>query len=463
MRQGVQFAVSMVLARILAPEDFGVVAMLALFVGVAGIFIDSGLSAALIQRQNTTHTDESTVFFFNMGMGALMAMLLCLLAPWIATFFQQSILVYLTYAMAFNVFLNAFGSIHVTLLTKEMNFRTIAKVGGIASLLSGAFAVLLAAQNFGVWSLVGQVMVSSIITVFLLWIWHPWRPSWTFNTTSLRSFFRFGGYEMAANLLDVFSTNLNLILIGKFFTVRDVGFYDRAQRTQQLPVTVMMGVINRVAFSVFSSVAEDKARLVRGVRKAQINAMIVNLPILISVIILAEPLILTLFGDQWLPTVPILQVLAVAGLIWPLHVMNLTVLKAQGRTDLFFWITILKKVVTIGLAVVASFYGIMAIAWAMVGSSLFAYFVNAHYSKIFLGYGALKQLRDLLPIILAVIPMALVTYSLLGVVHASPPIKLVAISAIGCLAYILTCLLVCKETMNEFLAAAGIMNRQGQE
>jgi O-antigen/teichoic acid export membrane protein len=436
--------------------------MLALFVGVAGIFIDSGFSSALIQRQTITHTDESTVFFFNLGMGAVVALLLCLAAPWIATFFKHPILIYLSYAMALNLFLSALASIHITLLTKEMNFKTIAKVGGTASLVSGILAIVLASQDFGVWSLVGQALMSSTITVLLLWVWHPWRPTWTFSFVSLSSFFRFGGYEMAANLTDVFSINLNLILIGKLFSVREVGFYSRAQNTQQLPITVMMGIINRVAYTAFSSSADDKARLVRGLKKAQVASMIVNTPVLVGVIILAEPLVLTLFGEQWSPVVPILQVLAVAGLMWPLHVMNLTVLRAQGRSDLFFWITILKKVVGISMTIAASFYGVMAIAWAQVVISILGYMVNAHYTKVFLGYGAFKQLRDLVLILLAVMPMAFAMYLLLGLVHASQPIKLLIIGIVGCVTYLLTCRLICKETMYELLALVGFRTQLKQ-
>lgn len=461
LRQGMQFIVLVVLARILAPEDYGVIAMLGLFVGVAGIFIDSGFSSALIQRQNTTHIDESTVFFFNLAMGFVVALLLCVAAPWIATFFKQPVLRYLTYAMALNLFVNTFGSIHTTLLTKELHFKTIAQVGGVASLLSGALAIILATQGFGVWSLAGQTLSASVISVVLLWVWHPWRPAWIFSFASLRSFFRFGGYEMAANLTDVFSTNLYLIMIGKMFSVRDVGFYDRAQKTQQLPIVLMMGIINRVAYSAFSSAAYDKAKLVRGLRKAQAISMFVNTPLLFGLALMAEPLVATLFGKQWLASVPVLQVLALAGLFWPLHLLNLSLLKAQGRSDLFFWITIFKKVVTISLTVVASFQGIMAIAWAQVVASIFAYLINAHYSKVFLDYGAVKQLRDLSVNFMAVIPMAAAVYLITDTMQLAQPIKLVLASIVGGGIYLLTCRLVCAEILYEFLRLAGVRTRSG--
>ena len=455
MRQGVQFAVTIVLARILAPEDFGLIAMLGLFIGIAGIFIDSGFSSALIQRQNVTHADESTVFFFNLGMGALTATLLCAAAPWISSFFKQPVLQYLTYAMAFNLFLGAFGSIHSTLLNKEMNFKTTAKVGVVSSLVAGVFAIYMAIQGYGVWSLAGNAVASGIVTVILLWLWHPWRPAWTFSSFSLRSFFRFGGYTMAATLTDVFSTNLYLIVIGKLYSIRDVGFYSRAQSTQQLPITLMMNIINRVAFSTFSTVAEDKARLARGLRKAQAIFMFVNMPVLVGIIILAKPLVLTLFGEKWLPCVPILQVLGLGGLLWPLHVLNLNILMAQGHSDLFFKITMLKKVFTISLTVAASFYGVMAIAWTQFAVSILAYFVNTHYTYKLLGYGGIKQLRDLASNFVAVIPMSVIVYLTTATVKTLPIVELGLATIAGGVVYLLTCRLLCAELLNECLLLAG--------
>lgn len=462
MRQGVQFIVSVVLARILAPEDFGVIAMLAMFIGVAGIFIDSGFSSALIQRQHTTHTDESTVFFFNLGMGAVTALLLCAAAPWIAAFFKQPVLQYLTYAMAFNLFAGAFGSIHGTLLSKEMNFKTVAKVGVVSSAVAGVLAIYMASQGYGVWSLAGHTMASGIVSVLLLWLWCPWRPGWTFSFASLRSFFSFGGYQMAATLTDIFSTNLYLILIGKLYSVRDVGLYSRAQNTQQLPITLMIGVINRVAFSTFATVAEDKARLVRGLRQAQAISMLVNTPVMLGVIILAEPLVLTLFGAQWLPCVPILQVLGLGGLLWPLHVLNLNILMAQGRSDLFFRLTMFKKVFTISLTVAASFYGVMAIAWVQVVISVFAYFANTHYTKVLLDYGGWKQLSDLTMNFAAVIPMAVAIFFINDMMQTLPMIKLIAASIMGGGVYWLTCRLLCAELLNECLSMAGVRGRPVQ-
>lgn len=459
MRQGVQFAVSVVLARILTPEDFGVVALLALFIGVGTVFIESGLGSALVQRKHTTYTDESTVFFFNLGMGVVCMVSLCAFAPWIAAFFAQPVLQYLSYAMALSLFVGTFGSVHTALLNKEMDFKTTAKVGVASSVVGGALAIFMASQGYGVWSLVGHTVASGLATVLLLWMWHPWRPGWNFSVQSLRSLYRFGGYDMASTLLDVFASNLYLILIGKMFSVRDVGLFNRARNTQLMPIAVMMAIVQRVAFSAFSSVAEDKARLVRGLRQAQAAAMFINTPVMVCVIMLAEPLVLTLFGDQWLPCVPMLQVLGLGGFLWPLHILNLNVLRAQGRSDLKFRIEVIKKVLAISLTVTASFYGVMAIAWAQVALSVSGYFINTHYTRVLLAYGGLDQLRDLAMNFVAVIPMATAVYLVADFMQTMPILELLVGGVIGGGIYLLTCRVLCAELLQESLVLAGVRSR----
>ena len=456
MRQGVQFVVTVILARILVPEDFGIIAVLTLFIGVATVFADCGLGSALVQRQNTTHTDESTVFFFNIGMGAVCGALLCMAAPWIASFFDQPLLQYLSYAMALNLFVGAFGSIHTTLLNKEMNFQTTTKVGGVSSVLAGAVAIYMASQGYGVWSLVGHTVVSGIVTVVLLWVVHPWRPGLSFSSASLRSLFRFGGYEMVSTLLDVFVTNLYAILIGKMYSVRDVGLFARARNTQLVPVTMMLSIVQRVAYSTFSSVSDDKARLVRGLRQAQAVAMFVNLPIMVGVIVLAEPLVLILFGEQWLPCVPMLQVLGLGGVLWPLSILNLNVLRAQGHSGLRLRIEVIKKVVAISLTVAASYYGIMAIAWAQVVISVCTYYANTHYTKVLLAYSGCCQLRDLSMNFVAVVPMATAVYLMADVMHTMPVIEILVAGTLGFGIYLLTCRFLCAELLNQSLVLTGV-------
>ena len=225
---------------------------------------------------------------------------------------------------------------------------------------------------------------------------------------------------------------------------------------------MMLSIVQRVAFSAFSSVAEDKARLVRGLRQAQAVAMFINLPIIVGVIVLAEPLVLTLFGEQWLPCVPMLQVLGLGGILWPLGILNLNVLRAQGHSNLRLRIEVIKKVIAISLTVAASYYGIMAIAWAQVVISVCMYYANTHYTKVLLAYSGLHQLRDLSINFVAVIPMAAAVYLLSDVMQTLPIIELVVAGAAGCGIYLLTCRVVCAELLNDSLVLAGFRVRPVQ-
>lgn len=459
LRLGFQFLVSILLARLLSPEDFGLLAMLYLFIGLASLFIDSGFSAALIQRQNITFEDESTVFFFNLGAGLVVALTLCLAAPWIATFFSQPTLQGLIYVMALNLFLSAFGSIQNVLLTKRLDFKALMKIGVVSSSLSGILAVALAWQGFGVWSLALQILASTGITVTLLWLWHPWRPQWVFSLSALHSLFRFGGFLLLSNFLDTLYTQLYSVIIGKLFSVRELGFYTRAASTQQLPVTVLTNVLNRVAFPIFSAAASDKEQLARGVRKALRTIMLFVIPAMLGLVVVAEPLVITLFGMKWLPSVPVLQILCLAGLLWPLHVINLNVLMAQGHSNLFFRIEVLKKIIgTIAIGV-ASFHGILAIAWSQVAVGVLGFLLNAYYTGKFLGYSAWNQTWDLLPYFVVSILMVIVLWPIHIYSDLHSTAQLVVIVGLGVFLYFLGCRLFHLTAFNELWALIFRRNR----
>jgi teichuronic acid exporter len=465
LRQGLQFFVSILLARLLSPEEFGLLAILSVFTGVATLFIDSGLNSALVQRQDITRKDESTVFFFNLVTGLLTALGLCLSAPWIATFFEQPVLQEkipvmtsdlftipwiaaffeqpvlqgLTYVMALNLFVGSFGSIQGVLLVKALDFKTLMKINAVASLLSGVLAVFLAWKGFGVWSLALQTLASTMISVMLLWLCHPWRPQWVFSLVSLRSLFRFGGFMLLSGLLDTLYTRLYSVIIGKLYSARELGFYTRADNIQQLPVGVLTNVLNRVAFPVFSAAAADKARLALGVRKVLRMIMLFNIPAMLGLMAVAEPLVITLIGEKWLPSVPILQVLCLAGMMWPLHVINLNVLMAQGHSNLFFRIEILKKIIGAAAIVLASLHGILAIAWSQVAVSALCFMINAYYTGVFLEYSAWKQTRDFLPCLAVSMLMVLAIWPIHIYSALQPAVQLGLMIGLGIFVYLLAC------------------------
>jgi len=437
LRQALALAISIVLARLVSPEEFGTIALLSLFTGVASTFVNSGFSSALIQRQDVDLTDEATVFWFNLVMGIIVGVSLWAAAPAIARFFEKPILVPLTAVMALNIFLSALGSIHVTLLSKRLDFRTFMKVGAAATIVSGVVAVVMAWRGFGVWALAIQALVATSTTTALLWYFSRWRPVLVFSPASARRLFGFGGYLLGSKLLEVAYDRLYTLLIGRLYGVRDLGFYNRAEGTKNIAADFLTDILARVAFPVFSAAAGDNARLRRGAQLALRAIMLVNVPIMLGLAAVAEPLVLTLFGTRWLPAVPVLQVLCLGGVFWPLQVINLNALLAQGHSHLFFRLEMLKRVVGVSFLAIGALFGVMGIAWGQVAFGPLAFAINAHYSKRLLGYGVVAQTRDMAPALAIAIPMAIGTYWVGTFIHLGPAPKLLALTGLGATSYVL--------------------------
>ena len=411
LRQGLQLGISIALARILSPDEFGTIALLYLFTGIASAFVDGGFSSALVQRQDVTHTDVSTVFWFNLVIALIVALALAASAPAIAGFFHRAILVPLTQVLALNILISALGSVHGTLLNKRLDFRIQMKIGGVTTFISGGVAMVMAWKGYGVWALAAQTVAASLVTTVLLWLFSSWRPTWVFSFDSVRRLFGFGGYMLASGLLDIVYNRIYTLLIGKFYGVQELGFYNRADSTKQLPVGVLTGILGRVAFPIFSAAAHDTPQLRRGVRLALRGMMLLNVPMMLGLAATADPLVHVLFGAKWLPAVPIMQVLCIGSVFWPLHVINLNVLMAQGHSHLFFRLEVVKKIVGSIFLIVGTFFGVLGIAWSQVAFGVVAFVINAHYSHKHLDYGALDQLRDFLPTFWVALVMAALIYS----------------------------------------------------
>lgn len=409
LRQGLSFVVSIGLARLLSPEEIGTIGLLYLFTGIAGVFVDSGLSAALIQKQDTTHTDESTVFWFNLAMGLLVTILLWILAPVIAHFYEQPALIPITQILALNILGFAAGSIHVTLLTKRLDFRTLLIIGAIATSLSGTVAIIMAMQGFGVWALVAQMLIATGATTFQLWLFNRWRPALIFDCKSFRRLFGFSGYLLATGLLNVIYNSSFSLLIGRFYGVRDAGFYGLADNTQQFSVGLLSNIVSRVAFPLFSTAANDKTKLRHGVRLATRNIMFVSAPMMLGLAVVAEPFILTLFGERWLSVAPTFQVLCLGSILWPLHVINLNVLLAQGHSNLYFKLETAKKVFGCSFLFMGAFFGVIGIAWSQVAFNILIFIINSYYIQYHLGYGLTDQAHDIYPSLSVALIMASIT------------------------------------------------------
>lgn len=396
-RYGVQFVVTMVLARLLTPADFGLMAMLLVFTSFAGLLVEGGLGSALVQKQTTSANDESSVFLVNLGMGCGLALLLWLWAPAIAVFYAQPALVPLLQVLLWLLPLGALATVPNALLSQRLDFRKRAIAELLASTGSAVLALWLAWRGLGVWSLVWQALAAAFLRAGLLWPLSGWWPRGRFDRAAFGGLFSFAGWLLLANALNVISVRLQSLLIGKLFDARALGFYAMAQDTQQAPAQFMSALLNRVGLPMFASVSGQPDKLAGALRLALRLSMFVFAPCMASIAVVANPLVMLLYGAQWAEVAPILSILALAALFWPLHVLNLAALSALGRSDLVFRMEIAKALTAIPLVLIASFHGVLAVAWAVLVSSLVCVLINTWYSRRLLGCGLLAQLHDLLP------------------------------------------------------------------
>jgi len=396
-QQGIQLVISIILARLLLPAQFGLIAMLAIFMAIAQSFLDSGFGSALIQKKDTTQVDSCSIFYFNIFVGIVAAGLLCLAAPWIAAFYEEPALIPLTRFLSLNLVINSFALIQSTLLIKHIDFKTQLKVSIAATMVSGIIGVTLAYRGFGVWSLAIQSVTSTLFRTVLLWFFNKWRPSLVFSFAALKSMFAYGSKLLFSGLLDTVFQNIYLIVIGKIFTATDLGFYSRAKSCTRLTSENLTSSVSRVTFPVFSKVQDDISRLKRGAQKAMTTLVFLNFPMMTGLLLIAKPLVLVLLTEKWLPCVQYLQLLCVMGLLYPLHVINLNVLKAKGRSDLFLRLEVLKKILVVIAITVTYRWGIQAMIYGQIGVDILGYYLNSYYTGRLIGYPLKEQIFDLLP------------------------------------------------------------------
>lgn len=389
-----QIIVTLVLARLLTPDDFGLIAMLVVFTSLGGLLTDAGFGVALVQRPGITADDETTVFWFGIVTGTVMAFLLCLSAEAIAHFYSQSELASLIRVAALGIPLGAVGAVPDALLTKRLNFLARTNAALIAAVGSGALALLLAWRGFGVWSLVGQGLAASTLRSASLWFFSGWRPRGRFRRSSFHSLFGFGSYMLLSGILNTVAARVQSLMIGKLFDARSLGYYTLAGTVQDAPTSLIGGLLNRVGLPVFSSMSDRPDKLRSALRAALRISMFVFIPSMFGLALIARPLLVTLYGEQWAPAAPALALLSIGGAMWPLHVLNLAALNAQGRSDRFFYLEIFKNLTVVTLTLIAAPYGQNAVAGAMIVAGVCSVGINTWYSGKMLNLGLAAQLLD---------------------------------------------------------------------
>lgn len=436
---GIQFVVGIILARILSPREFGLIGMLTIFIALSQTFIDSGFSTALIRKKDCTQTDYSTVFFFNLAIGIICYFLLFIFSGSISTFFEEPLLKSLIQVLGIGLILNSFGIIQRTILTKTINFKLQTKISLIASLGSGIVAITMALKGFGVWSLVALTLSRYALTSIFLWIYTKWNPTLVFCIKSFKQLFGFGSKLLLSSLIDTAYQNIYFLVIGKYFSAVELGFYTRADQFRAMPSQNITAVIQRVSYPVLSSIQDDIPRLKENYRKLIRSTMLITFVLMLGMAAIAKPMILTLIGDKWLPSVIYLQMLCFVGMFYPLHALNLNMLNVQGRSDLFLRLEVIKKFLAIPTIIIGIFLGIKIMIAGMMVNTLIALYLNSYWSGKIIGYSFIAQMKDILPsFVLALLVNGLVfSLSLMGT--TSPLILLIIQITAGFFLTIIIC------------------------
>jgi O-antigen/teichoic acid export membrane protein len=410
--QGITFVVSLVMARILEPAEFGLIGMISVFMALATSLVDSGMTQSLIRKSKPDQEDFSTVFFFNLGMSIFIYLLLFFCSPLIADFYDQPILTPIVRVYCLSFIINSFSAVQLTRLTKEMNFKMQMMVALPSILVSGLLGIALAYLDYGVWSLVWMGVFQSLFSSIQLWIRSGWAPSFVFNRAKFKEHFSFGYNLAISGILNTVFQNIYQIVIGRFFSPAQVGFFTRANALKQLPVVNISNTLNKVTYPLFASINNDDVRLKRVYRQIMQTVIFCLSPVLVFMGVVAEPLFRFLFTEKWLPAVPYFQVLCITGILFPIHSYNLSILKIKGRSDLFLRLEILKKVI-ISISIIISIrFGIMGLIWSQVVTNFIAFFINSYYTGKYINYPALSQLKDIMPAIILSFAVGMGIYAL---------------------------------------------------
>lgn len=432
--QGVSFVISILLARILTPSDYGVVGMIGIFMAIAQTFIDSGFGSALIRKKDCSDTDFSTAFYFNIAVGVICYLILFFSAPLIADFFDTPILRDIVRVLSINLFLNSLSIVQSAKLTAAVDFKSQAKVSLAATIVSGCVGLAMAYCGFGVWSLVYQSVSLSLVRTLLLWKITKWKPLRIFSKQSFKYLFGFGSKILTAGLLDTLYANLTTIIIGKFYTPKDLGFYSRGESLATLPSSNLTGILQSVTYPILSKIQDDDNRLIQVYRKyIRITSMVIFFGMFL-IAALAKPLIITLFTDKWESSIIYLQVFCFAYMFDHICRLNLNILYVKGRSDLVLRLEVIKKTISISMIVAAIPFGVLAICISRALYAQIAVIINTYYTGKLFGLGYFAQVKDFIKYFIcsfiAVMPAFMLFYTSL-----SPILVLVVGACVASLIY----------------------------
>ncbi len=401
-----QFIVSIIIARVLSPSDYGLIGLIAVFISVASVFASSGLGQALVQRKGVDNKDYSTVFFYSIAFSVLLCLILFFCAPYIAGFYDSSELVAVVRVLGITVIIGAVNGVQRAYVQKTMQFKRLFVSTLIGKLVSAVVGICMAYTGHGVWALVGQQMSMTVTDTIVLWISVKWRPQLVFSVRRMKELFSFGWKLLVSNLFDTVYNNVYSLVIGKRYSTLDLGFYNRGKQFPMLIINNINTSIQSVLFPVLSETQDKKDRLKSMVRRSIVTSTFIIFPAMAGLAAIAKPLTITLLTDKWLPAVPFIQFCCFTYAFWPIHTANLQAINAVGRSDITLKLEIIKKVIGIVILIITLPYGLTAMMIGRCIATIISSFINAYPNRKLLNYSYKEQLKDMAPSFFLSIMMA---------------------------------------------------------
>lgn len=396
-KQLVSFIISLILARLLMPEDYGLISIITIFVSVLNVFISSGFGSALIQKKNADETDFSSVFFFQIAFSVVLYFLLFLSAPLIALFYSNDQLIPIIRVLGLTLIVNGVNNVQSAFVSKTMQFKRFFLSSITATVLSGVLGIIMAYCGFGVWAIVAQQLSTALFSTIVLWFTVKWRPTFSFSFARLKGLFSYGWKLLTSSLIDTLYNNIYGLLIGKIFDPTALGLYNRGNQFPTLIVENLNSPIQQVLLPTIASQQDNQIRVKDMVRRSIKTSTFIVFPLLIGMAAIATPMVKILLTDKWLDCVPFLQLSCVAMAFWPIHTTNLQAINALGRSDIYLKLEIIKKIIGISVLILSIPFGLYFMMVGRVITSLISSFINAFPNKKLLNYGYLEQIKDILP------------------------------------------------------------------
>jgi teichuronic acid exporter len=395
LSQAVTFVVGIVLSRLLSPDLFGLVGMIMIFIAVSEIFVNSGFHQSLIRKQDVGPEDFSTIFYTNLIIAVFFWCLLQVIGPWVADFYGHPILADILPVFGIVVFIDSLALVQKTDLTRRLDFKLLAKISVVSNLVGGVVGILAAYQGLGVWSLVMKSIFQKLTSTVLLWLQNKWRPIWVFDWSLLKEHFRFGNRLLISGIIDTIFANLYYLVIGKYFSTAEVGYYSRADQFQKLPSSNFSNIISRVSYPVMSAQVNDLDKLRTTFQQILIGSMLMAVPMMFTLAVISDTFIVVLIGVKWLPCAIYLQLLSVIGAFYPVHHLNLLIPQLMNRTDVFLRVELIKKAIVVLIVYFGIQFGIQWMLMATLVFNLVAYVIHGIWTQRFISYSLFRQSIDL--------------------------------------------------------------------